>query len=223
MNLRLPSGTQLAWGNVDFDVNLVISDGATDRLGQYFFDVFTTDGFLGDLPLVNFAYAPYMNVLPRKYRFRILNGSMSRFYKLAISRNGSAVPFKFIANDGNFVVNPITLTQLDEQSTAERYDIVVDFSGFPIGSKIHLVNLLRMRDDGRGPREVVPLSQALAGPADDPVIGRMLEFRVVSAVQSVDAPGVTLNQTNSCGSNDRSQVPTVLTEQIPIVARVRKV
>ena len=130
-NLRLPSGTRLGWGNVDFDVNLVLSDGATDPAGQYFFDIFTTDGFLGDLPLVNFAYAPYFEVLPRKYRFRLLNACMSRFLKLALSYNGAPVPFKFIANDGNFVVNPITLTQLDEQGIAERYDIVVDFSMFP--------------------------------------------------------------------------------------------
>ena len=162
-NLRLPSGTQLGYGNVDFDVNLVISDGATDQLGQYFFDIFTTDGFLGDLPLVNFAYAPYMEVLPRKYRFRILNGSMSRFYQLAISRNGSAFPFKFIANDGNFVVNPIDLTTLDEQGIAERYDIVVDFSQCAVGEQLYLVNRLRMRDDGRGPDGALSLGQALAG------------------------------------------------------------
>ena len=130
-NLRLPSGTRLGWGNTDFDVNLVISDGATDQQGQYFFDIFTTDGFLGDLPLVNFAYAPYFEVLPRKYRFRILNACMSRFIQLALSWNGAPVPFKFIANDGNFVVSPIQLTELDQQGTAERYDIVVDFSIVP--------------------------------------------------------------------------------------------
>ena len=50
----------------------IVSDGATDPDGQYFFDIFTTDGFLGDMPLVNFAYAPFFEVLPRKYRFRIL-------------------------------------------------------------------------------------------------------------------------------------------------------
>ena len=58
-NLRLPSGTRLGWGNVDFDVNLIVSDGATQE-GQYFFDIFNNDGFLGDLPLVNFAYAPLL-------------------------------------------------------------------------------------------------------------------------------------------------------------------
>jgi FtsP/CotA-like multicopper oxidase with cupredoxin domain len=220
-NLRLPSGTRLGWGNIDFDVNLVLSDGATDAQGQYFFDIFTTDGFLGDLPLVNFAYAPYFEVLPRKYRFRLLNACMSRYLKLALSYNGAPVPFKFIANDGNFVVNPITLTQLDEQGIAERYDIVVDFSAFPVGSRLHLVNLLRMRDDGRGPQEALSLAAALAGRPDDPVIGKMLELRVVSSVPSVDQPGATLDRANSCGPNDKSQVPTVLTEQIPIVAPVR--
>jgi FtsP/CotA-like multicopper oxidase with cupredoxin domain len=220
-NLRLPSGTRLGWGNIDFDINLVLSDGATDQQGQYFFDIFTTDGFLGDLPLVNFAYAPYFEVLPRKYRFRLLNACMSRFLKLALSYNGAPVPFKFIANDGNFVVNPITLTQLDEQGIAERYDIVVDFSAFPVGSRIKLVNLLRMRDDGRGPKEALSLAQALAGDPDDPVIGPMMEFRVVGVTPSVDAPGVTLTVANSCGPNDKSQVPAVLTEQIPIVAPVR--
>ena len=38
---------------------------------------------------------------------------------------------------------------------------------------------------------------------------------------SVDAPGATLTMANSCGPNDKSQVPAVLTEQIPIVAPVR--
>ena len=220
-NLRLPSGTRLGWGNVDFDVNLVLSDGATDQDGQYFFDIFTTDGFLGDLPLVNFAYAPYFEVLPRKYRFRLLNACMSRFFQFALSYNGAPVPFKFIANDGNFVVNPIDLTELDEQGIAERYDIVVDFSMFPVGSRVYLVNELVMRNNGRGPKEKLSLAAALAGHPDDPVIGKMLEFRVVSSVPSVDAPAVTLTQQNSCGPNDKSLVPAVLTEQIPVVAPVR--
>ena len=207
VNLRLPSGKFLDFGNVDFDVNLIISDGATTQDGQYFFDIFTTDGFLGDLPFVNFAYAPFFEVLPRKYRFRILNACMSRFWRLALSFNGAAVPFKFIANDGNLTVNPIALTTLDQQGTAERYDIVVDFSMFPVGSKIYLVNAVTMRDDGRGPKDNLSLAKALAGDPDDPAVGKIMEFRVVSSVPSVDAPGQTLTMANSCGPNDKSQVP----------------
>src|SRR5262245_38277478 len=80
VNLRLPSGTLLDYGNTDFDLTLVVSDAPFRPDGQLFFDIFTTDGFLGDVPLVNMAYAPFMEVLPRKYRFRILNACMSRFF-----------------------------------------------------------------------------------------------------------------------------------------------
>jgi FtsP/CotA-like multicopper oxidase with cupredoxin domain len=218
VNLRLPSGSLLDSGNIDFDVNLTFSDGAFDAEGQRFFDIFTTDGFLGDVPLVNFAYAPFMEVLPRKYRFRILNACTSRFLMLALARpDGTAHPFQFIANDGNLVVNPILLTTLDEQGNGERYDIVVDFSSFAIGTKLRMVNQLQMRPDGRGPAAELTLSQALQGSPDDPVIGPMLEFRVVSQVNSVDVPGVIHRATDP----DPSVVPAVLTSQIPIVNPVR--
>jgi FtsP/CotA-like multicopper oxidase with cupredoxin domain len=75
-------------------------------------------------------------VLPHKYRLRLINASMSRFIKLALAdASGRAVPFKFIANDGNFVVSPIALTELDEQGSAERYDIVVDFSSSGLATR----------------------------------------------------------------------------------------
>ena len=162
-NLRLPSGSQLDYGNLDFDVNLIISDAALDPEGQLFFDIFTTDGMIGDLPLVNSAYAPFMEVLPRKYRFRILAASMSRFWKFAIaSPTGTAVPFQFICNDGNLVVNPIPLTELDEQGIAERYDIVVDFSKFRVGDKLHLVDRLK-QTSGNKPDGPVSLASGLEG------------------------------------------------------------
>jgi len=220
-NLRLPSGRLLGWGNTDFDVNLIMSDGTLDQDGQYFFDIFTTDGMIGDVPLCNFSYAPFMEVLPRKYRFRILNACMSRFFKFAIAGpTGAAVPFQFIANDGNLVVNPILLTSLDEQGIAERYDIVVDFSRFRVGDKLHLVNILK-QTSGNKPDGAVTLAQAMQGDVADPVLGAMLQFRVVSTVASVDVPGQPLTTANSCGSYDKSVVPTKLTDQIPIVTPVR--
>jgi FtsP/CotA-like multicopper oxidase with cupredoxin domain len=216
-NLRLPSGSQLDYGNIDFDVNLIISDAALDPEGQLFFDIFTTDGMIGDLPLVNSTYAPYMEVLPRKYRFRILAASMSRFWKFAIaSPTGTAVPFQFIANDGNLVVHPIPLTELDEQGIAERYDIVVDFSSFRPGDKLHLVDRLK-QTSGNKPDGPVSLATALKGDPNDPVLGAILQFRVVSQLESVDAPGTILRSTDP----DPSVVPATLTDQIPIVTPVR--
>jgi len=219
VNLRLPSGSlnSRGWGNIDFDVNLIVSDLALDPDGQMFFDIFTTDGFLGDLQCVNFQYAPFMEVLPRKYRFRFLSAGMSRFVQLQIAdSSGNAVPFLQICNDGNLFVSPLPLTSLDQQGTAERYDIIVDFSRFRIGDVAYLVNTLQ-QTDGRKPDVQVSLQQALAGVKNDPAVGAIMQFRIVSQVQSVDDPTKTLKATDP----DPSQVPAVLTDQIPIVAPVR--
>jgi FtsP/CotA-like multicopper oxidase with cupredoxin domain len=216
INLRLPSGSLLDWGNIDFDVNLAVHDLATDATGQLFFDIFTTEGFIGDLLCVNTQYAPFMEVLPRKYRFRILNSCMSRFIKLALSWNWTAVPFQFIANDGNLVVNPIDLLELDEQGVAERYDIVVDFSKFRIGDRIYLVNLLK-QTDGRKPNGPLSLREAMTGISSDPTVGPIMEFRVVGQVNSVDLPGYVHKSTTL----EKSLVPAALTQQIPVVAPVR--
>src|SRR3954467_9735226 len=85
VNLRLPSGTAKPWGNLDYDVNLMLSDKAWDQNGQLYFDIFNLDGFLGDVMTVNLAYKPFFEVEARQYRFRILNASVSRFFKLALS------------------------------------------------------------------------------------------------------------------------------------------
>lgn len=217
VNLRLPSGVLLDWGNTDFDVNLIVWDACFDAEGQLFFDIFNTDGTLGDMPIVNGSYAPFMSVLPRKYRFRILNASMSRFWKIAlVDAHGRAMPITQIANDGNLFVHPITLTSLDKQGIAERYDIVVDFSQFRIGDKLNFVNTLHHKN-GRGPDKELSLAKALRGDHTDPVVGPFMEFRIVGSLESVDVPGFIHRSTTP----DRSLVPTTLTEQIPIVPPVR--
>lgn len=236
INLQLPSGTMLKWGNTDFDVNLAISNPACTAEGQLIYDIFNTDGFLGDMLLVNGAYYPYVEVLPRRYRFRLLNASMARFIKLALAvekssrfSQGTRVPFHFIANDGNFVVSPIKLTELDEQGVAERYDIVVDFAAFQPGDTIFLVNLLK-QTDGRRPEGPVSISNALKGDPEDPCVGPVLQFRVVNTLQSVDDPTKTYSATNymdrdrsaDLNAPEWSSGTKTLTKQIPIVAPVRE-
>jgi len=217
VNLRLPSGTALPWGNIDFDVNLMISDFATNQEGQLFFDIFDTDGFLGDKLLVNYSFAPYMDVLPRKYRFRMLNACMSRFLQLVlVSDSGNAVPITVIANDGNFLVNPVPMTRLLPQGSAERFDIIVDFSQFNVGDTIWLVNVME-HADGRGPKQTVGIRPAMRGESDDPAVGKVMKFGVASHVQSADVPGRTLLQSEP----DRSRIPAQLTERLPVVEPVR--
>ena len=55
VNLRLPSGSAKDWGNLDFDVNLLVADKAWDANGQLTMDTLAFDGFLADQMTVNFA------------------------------------------------------------------------------------------------------------------------------------------------------------------------
>ena len=178
VNLRLPSGrasvSGKSWGNLDYDVNLMLADKAWDSAGQLAMDIFEFDGFLGDQMTVNLTYKPFMEVERRKYRFRILNGSVSRFFKIALS-DGS--PMIQIANDGNLLPNPVVLTKLDEQGIAERYDIVIDFSRYSVGQKVWMVNLAE-HQDGRRVHKDLSIAEALSGNSDDPCVGKFLEFRI---------------------------------------------
>jgi manganese oxidase len=179
VNLRLPSGrasvSGKSWGNLDYDVNLMIADKAWDSNGQLAMDIFEFDGFLGDRMTVNLAYKPYMEVERRKYRFRILNGAVSRFFKIALSDGSTMIQ---IANDGNLLPHPVVLTQLDEQGIAERYDIVIDFSRYSINQKVWMVNLAE-HEDGKSVHKDLSISEALSGNSPDPCVGKFLEFRIV--------------------------------------------
>jgi manganese oxidase len=175
INLRLPSGTAQSFANLDYDVNLAIADKAWDADGQLFFDIFDFDGFLGDVMTVNLVYKPFFEVERRKYRFRILNAAVSRFFKLALS-DGS--PFLLIANDGNLLPSPVLTAQTDEMGIAERCDIVIDFSRYAIGQRVSLVNLTE-HEDGKGPSDDLTLAEALSGTSADPCVGTFLEFRIV--------------------------------------------
>jgi FtsP/CotA-like multicopper oxidase with cupredoxin domain len=190
VNLRLPSGTAKDFGNLEYDVNLLLADKAWDNDGQMVFDIFDRDGFLGDAITVNLQYKPYFEVERRKYRFRILNGSVARFYKIALSDGKSMIQ---IANDGNLLPKPVSLTQLDHIGVAERYDIVIDFSRYTIGTKISMVNLAE-HNDGREVSHDLSLAEALSGDSNDPGVGKFLEFRVV----------------RNPATPDLSQVPEVL-------------
>lgn len=198
INIRMPSGDTLPWGNRDYDVNLLLAEKAWDQEGQLWFNPFNQTGFIGDVMTVNWLYKPYMEVRARKYRFRILNGSVSRYFKLALVKStGERVPFHMVANDGNLMEHTVYFenAELPTIGIAERYDIVVDFSQFEEGETLHFVNLLQQRT-GQATDAVIPLEDIVSGVYqaeqvddnddgvmdrwyNDPVVGKFLEFRVV--------------------------------------------
>jgi spore coat protein A len=104
--------------------------------------------FYGDMNCVNGKVMPFLEVEPRKYRFRILNASNSRFYHLRLYNsdttgkvldNSIEVPaFNQIGTDGGLFPSPLELHYL-LIAPAERFDIVIDFSAF-VGKSFSLIN-----------------------------------------------------------------------------------
>ena len=120
----------------EFDVQITYGDRMFDNTGQLLFTSDGHNGQFGDVILVNGVPWPAMKVKRRKYRFRLLNASVSRAYNLSLS-NGD--PFVVICTDGGLMPAPQTVTSL-RQIMAERYEIVIDFAKYNPNTRIVLRN-----------------------------------------------------------------------------------
>jgi FtsP/CotA-like multicopper oxidase with cupredoxin domain len=204
VNLRLPSGALQDYANLQYDINLMVADKAWDANGQLNMDTTAFDGFLGDQMTINFCWKPFLQVYARKYRFRILNASVSRFFVFALSDSSTMV---YIANDGNLLPQSVPTTQLDQLGIAERYDIIIDFSRYVAGTTLYLVNL-QEQTDGKNPGQILSVSQAMQGDPNDPAVGPCLQFRVIGAPpqqdQSVIPATLIPNPTLPTATNTRT-------------------
>ncbi len=191
-NLNLPDGP--------FEIPLIIQDKFFNPDGSLLYPKEDNGGdpdqrvppvwipeFFGEAVLVNGKVWPFLEVEPRKYRFRILNASNARFYHLTLNGarpdgtpNGGPGPgFIQIGTDGGFLPAPVRLTDLTI-GVAERFDVVIDFSGaegksfvlnndakapFPDGEDIIPGNVMLFkvtkrlsgRDESSLPRSLAPL------------------------------------------------------------------
>jgi FtsP/CotA-like multicopper oxidase with cupredoxin domain len=199
--LRLPSGVGT------YDIPLVFNDKQFDSSGYLYFDQFETDGFLGNKFCVNGKVQPYLKVARRKYRFRLLDGGPSRFYEFYLTRSGVNQSVKHIANDGNLLPAPVVVRKV-ALGPAERGDIVIDFSQYPLGTKLYLVNRL-IQTNGRGPEG--PLVNVRAANGD--LVNTGTQIMRFDVDREPDAP-------------DNSRVPSVLRALPPInqaeVVRTRR-
>jgi spore coat protein A len=96
------------------------------------------DGVLGDTILVNGAPWPVLEVSATKYRFRILNASNARRYELALEPANHA-PFIQVGSDGGLLGAPILHRKI-RVAQAERFDVVIDFSQYDVGTEVTLKN-----------------------------------------------------------------------------------
>ena len=120
-----------------YDVPLTIQDKIFSRSGDFIFDDEGHSSIFGDVILVNGRPWPVMKVERRKYRFRILNASVSRSYRLALSTGD---PMTIIGHDGGLAPAPVDVGSF-RHGMAERYEVIIDFARYKIGQKITLKNL----------------------------------------------------------------------------------
>ncbi|WP_431063986.1 multicopper oxidase family protein [Methylotuvimicrobium sp.] len=130
--LGLPSG--------EYDVPLVLQDRRFDAKNQLRYVRGMHDkmmGFLGDKIIVNGKEDAEFSVKTRAYRFRALNGSNSRIYKLGWD---DGTPLTAIGTDAHLLEKPETRPYI-MLAPGERVDLWLDFSGREVGSKLVLYSL----------------------------------------------------------------------------------
>ena len=151
--LRLPKGK--------YEIPLVISDKSFREDNQQLFYPIIGDNppvhpkwtshFIGTTILVNNVIWPVLKVQARKYRFRMVNAANTRFFSLKIVaflndlKAPSAVSFWQIGSDGGYLPYPVELNAPKGGpelllGSAERADIIIDFSRFKEGTELFLVN-----------------------------------------------------------------------------------
>ena len=148
------------------DIPLILQDRSFDTNGQIFYNLasnpqpnptvhpFWIPEFIGDVIVVNGKTWPYLNVEPRQYRFRLLNGSNARFYDLTMNMTnisnknkpgnvtGATMPFIAIATDDGYLVSAVSTTNV-VIAPGERYEVIFDFSALLPGQVITMMNSAR--------------------------------------------------------------------------------
>lgn len=132
----------------EYDVPLVLQDRRFRRDGSFKFRD-DHDDVLGRVFLVNGRPAPFFEVANRKYRFRILNASNSRGYELGLS---TGEPLVQVASDQGLLAAPTPMPTIPLW-TSERADVVIDFSKYPVGTRV----VLGDREDRADPASGAPL------------------------------------------------------------------
>ena len=157
-SLNLPKG--------EFEIPLVIMDRMFRTDGQIYYPVTQLPDapwvpeYTGNATLINGKLLPYLDVQPRKYRFRLLNASNARFYFLSFE-NGML--FRQIGTDQGLLPEPVAVNRL-AIAPGERADVVVDFAEHR-GERIVMKNLtptlLQFRVSSEAVKDTSVLPQTL--------------------------------------------------------------
>ncbi len=110
------------------DVPLVLQDRRFTAAGELAYKPSQDEieaGVIGDTVLVNLTDKPYLDTAHRIVRFRILNGSNARNYRLAFTQGDKLLPYYLIGTDGGLLERAVKVTEAFI-SAAERLDVLLD-------------------------------------------------------------------------------------------------
>lgn len=100
------------------EIPLNIQDRSFNTDGSLFYDhmganpsihPYVVPEFFGNTIMVNGKVWPNLNVKPQQYRFRVLNGSNARFYRLQLSNKQKFIQ---IGTDGGYLPQAVELSSL---------------------------------------------------------------------------------------------------------------
>ena len=159
--LHLPSGK--------YEVPLLIADRLLGKDGQLVYPVSEhpdrpwVPEVFGNAILVNGKLLPYLDVEPRRYRLRVMNGSNGRFYRLSLENKHE---MQVIGNDQGLLSTPVAVKRMP-LAPAERIDLVVDFAAMA-GTRIKLVSdsfdIMEFRVAAKGNADTSALPTVLRAP-----------------------------------------------------------
>jgi FtsP/CotA-like multicopper oxidase with cupredoxin domain len=176
---------QLLWPDSSNNPSLVDGPPSNPDIHPYWIPE-----FFGDAMCVNGRTWPYLKVEPRRYRFRMVNGSNARFLRmgLADAASGSTGPSMWVIGmDGGLLNTPVRFLGETEPvsdgtpspttrafiAPSERLDVIIDFAGLA-GHTFTLTN------DGQ-----VPFPSGDPLDPSDPT-GQVMQFQVSLPLASQD-------------------------------------
>jgi FtsP/CotA-like multicopper oxidase with cupredoxin domain len=131
--LNLPSGAAFDRNLVLFDRDFLAADGSLfmNRTGNNP-DVHPQwqPEYFGAVVVVNGKAWPYLRVRRRRYRFRVLNASNARFFRLSLS---GGLRFVHVSSDSVYLARPVP-TDAFLVAPSEIADVVVDFAATTVGA-----------------------------------------------------------------------------------------
>jgi suppressor of ftsI/bilirubin oxidase len=125
------------------EIPLVLQDRNFDAQGRLLYVASreqTEQGFIGERLLVNFTDRPFITAARRIYRFRLLNGSNARTYRLAFVQGGRRLRYYLAGTDGGLLASPQRIDQAFI-SPGQRLDVLLDLREAKEGQPVTLGTL----------------------------------------------------------------------------------